>query len=326
MSLLVKGEMQSDWLASEQEDGEFIRMDSQFRNWLTMDGRPGPSGEGGFIAEAGRYHLYVSLACPWAHRTLIYRKLKKLENIISVSVVHPDMEEQGWKFDASFPAATEDSLYGQQFLHEIYTKADDAYTGIVSVPVLWDRKQQTIVNNESSEIIRMFNTAFNDFTDVKEDFYPDELRQEIDSINELVYENVNNGVYRCGFASTQSAYEAALDRLFTALDKLEVILGSQRYLVGNQVTEADWRLLPTLLRFDPVYVGHFKCNLKRIADYPNLSNYMRDLFQYPGIADTFDVDHIKHHYYRSHENLNPSRIVAKGPHIDYMQSHDRERF
>jgi putative glutathione S-transferase len=300
-------------------------MDSQFRNWVTEDGRAGPSGEGGFIAEAGRYHLYVSLACPWAHRTLIYRNLKKLENIISVSVVHPDMGEQGWKFDASYPAATEDSLYAQQFLHEIYSKADSAYSGIVSVPVLWDRERQTIVNNESSEIIRMFNTAFNAFTDVTEDFYPEDLRREIDEINQLVYENVNNGVYRCGFASTQSAYEAAFDRLFTALDELEIILASQRYLAGDRLTEADWRLLPTLLRFDPVYVGHFKCNQKRIADYPNLSNYMRDLFQYPGVAETFDIDHIKRHYYWSHESLNPSRIVPKGPYIDYMQAHDRDR-
>ena len=326
MSLVKQGKLKGDWLEEETKNGEFVRLDSVFRNWVTADGSPGPSGEGGFIAEPGRYHLYVSYACPWAHRTLMFRALKKLENIISVSVVHPDMGPESWKFDDSFPDATPDHINEFKFMHQVYTLADPQYSGIVTVPVLWDKKQQTIVNNESSEIIRMFNSEFNAFTDNKTDYYPDALHEEIDEINKFVYDNINNGVYRCGFARTQSAYNRAFDSLFSALDSLEKRLSQQRYLVGNTITEADWRLLPTLLRFDPVYVGHFKCNLRRIADYPNLSNYLRDLFQQPGIAETFNLEHVKRHYYWSHESINPTRIVPKGPEIDYLAPHDRQRF
>jgi putative glutathione S-transferase len=326
MSLVKDGVLQGDWLEEETKDGEFVRWDSVFRNWVTADGSPGPTGEGGFKAEPGRYHLYVSYACPWAHRTLMFRKLKKLEDIISVSVVHPGMGPESWKFDSSFPGATPDHINHCEYMHEVYTRATPHYSGIVTVPVLWDKQRQTIVNNESSEIIRMFNSAYNAFTDVTTDYYPEALRAEIDSINEFVYDNVNNGVYRCGFASTQTAYERAFDALFSALNTLEEHLSQQRYLVGNTITEADWRLLPTLLRFDPVYVGHFKCNLRRIADYPNLSHYLRDLYQQPGIAETFNLEHVKYHYYWSHESINPTRIVPKGPALDYMAPHDRERF
>jgi len=326
MSLVKDGVLQGDWLKEETKDGEFVRLDSVFRNWVTADGSPGPTGEGGFKAEPNRYHLYVSYACPWAHRTLMFRKLKKLEDIISVSVVHPGMGPESWKFDNSFPGATPDHINHCEYMHEVYTRAAPHYSGIVTVPVLWDKQGQTIVNNESSEIIRMLNSAFNAFTDVTTDYYPEALRAEIESINKFVYDNVNNGVYRCGFASTQAAYERAFDALFSALDTLEERLSQQRYLVGNTITEADWRLLPTLLRFDPVYVGHFKCNLRRIADYPNLSNYLRDLYQQPGIAETFNLEHVKYHYYWSHESINPTRIVPKGPALDYMAPHDRNRF
>ena len=326
MSLVKDGVLQGDWLEQETKDGEFVRWDSVFRNWVTADGSPGPTGVGGYKAEPDRYHLYVSYACPWAHRTLMFRKLKKLEDIISVSVVHPGMGPESWKFDNSFPGATPDHINHCEYMHEVYTRAAPHYSGIVTVPVLWDKQEQTIVNNESSEIIRMFNSAFNAFTDVTTDYYPEALRVEIDNINKFVYDNVNNGVYRCGFASTQAAYERAFDALFSALDTLEERLRQQRYLVGNTITEADWRLLPTLLRFDPVYVGHFKCNLRRIADYPNLSHYLRDLYQQPGIAETFNLEHVKYHYYWSHESINPTRIVPKGPALDYMAPHDRERF
>jgi len=326
MSLVKDGVLQGDWLESEQKDGEFVRLDSVFRHWVTTDGSPGPSGTGGFKAEPGRYHLYVSYACPWAHRTLIFRALKKLENIINVSVVHPDMGEESWKFDHSFPGATVDALNGFNYMHQVYALAQPNYSGIITVPVLWDKKQNTIVNNESSEIIRMFNSAFNAMTENKDDYYPEALHTEIDAINEVIYHNINNGVYRCGFANTQAAYEHAFDSLFTTLDNLEARLEQRRYLVGNTITEADWRLLPTLLRFDPVYVGHFKCNLKRIADYPNLSNYLRDLYQTPGVSDTFNVNHIKRHYYWSHTSINPTRIIPKGPQIDYQAPHNRNRF
>jgi putative glutathione S-transferase len=326
MSILKNGELQADWLAAEQEQGEFVRMESQFRHWVTSDGRAGPSGEGGFAAERGRYHLYVSYACPWAHRTLIYRKLKRLEDVISVSVVHPDMGPAGWKFDETFPGATRDHVNGVDYLHEQYTRARSDYTGIVTVPVLWDKQHQTIVSNESSEIIRMLNSAFNALTEVQTDYYPPALHKQIDAVNAFVYSNINNGVYRCGFASTQAAYDTSFDVLFASLDELEQRLDQKRYLVGNKITEADWRLLPTLLRFDPVYVGHFKCNRQRIADYPNLADYMRDLYQQPGIAETFNLEHIKRHYYWSHVDINPTRIVPKGPAIDYLAMHDRHRF
>ncbi|MDH5377450.1 MAG: glutathione S-transferase family protein [Gammaproteobacteria bacterium] len=325
MSLLVDGKLEGDWKKQSTKDGEYKRKDSVFRHWITADGSPGPSGDGGFKAEAGRYHLYVSLACPWAHRTLIFRKLKKLEDLISVSVVHPDMGEPGWKF-ADFPGATVEHNYGFEFMHQVYTKADSRYTGVVTVPVLWDKKNETMVSNESSEIIRMFNSAFNQLTGENTDYYPAELKNEIDEINELVYENVNNGVYRCGFATTQEAYDKAYDRLFTALDQVEERLSRQRYLAGNRITEADWRLLTTLLRFDPVYYSHFKANKKRIKDYENLSNYMRELYQWPGVKETFNLDHIKRHYYWSHEAINPTRIVPKGPELNYDAPHNRERF
>ena len=325
MSLLINGQLKDDWFEAEHQNGEFVRQDSQFRNWVTTDGRPGPSGEGGFVAAPDRYHLYVSYACPWAHRTLIFRKLKRLESVISVDVVHPHMGQSGWEF-GGFPGATNDSVNGANFLYENYLRARPDYTGIVTVPVLWDKQQQTIVNNESSEIVRMLNSAFDAWSDPTIDFYPRHLRAEIDAINADVYENMNNGVYRAGFATTQSAYESAFYRLFDTLDRLEQRLAAQRYLVGGQITEADWRLFPTLLRFDPVYVAHFKCNRNRIHDFANLSNYLRDLYQQPGIEDTVNLRHIKEHYYWSHTSLNPSRIVPLGPHIDLHAPHDRARF
>ncbi len=307
------------------EKGEFVRWDSQFRNWVTADGSAGPTGSSGFAAEKGRYHLYISHACPWAHRTMIFRKLKKLEEVISFSVVNPKMGDKSWDFD-NYKNSTGDDLYAAKYLYEIYHKVAPDYNGIVTVPVLWDKKQQLIVNNESSEIIRMLNSAFAQFSDTEVDYFPERMRQEIEKINAVVYDNINNGVYKTGFARTQQAYEKAFDQLFSALDQIEKILSQQCYLVGEEITEADWRLFPTLLRFDPVYVGHFKCNLRRIADYPNLSNYLRELYQMPGIADTVNMDHIKTHYYWSHESINPNRIVAKGPENDLMAVHDRSRF
>ncbi len=324
MSLMVKGKLQDDWYEAETETGEFIRQDSQFRNWITPNGQPGPTGEGGFIAEPGRYHLYVSYACPWAHRTLIFRKLKKLEDIISVNVVHPHMGVKGWDF-ADYPEATGDSLYQFRYLYEAYALAQPDYTGIVTVPVLWDKQRHIIVNNESSEIIRMFNQAFDNWGDSGVDLYPEALRADIDAINALIYDNINNGVYRVGFSREQQAYERAFDALFATLDELETRLATQRYLVGQQITEADWRLFVTLVRFDAVYVGHFKCNLRRIADYPNLSNYLRELYQLPGIAETVNFEHIKQHYYYSHADINPTRIVPKGPELDLGSGHDREK-
>jgi putative glutathione S-transferase len=324
MGLLVDGKWQDKWYSTAETGGKFVRKESQFRNWVTPDGTPGPSGSGGFRAEPGRYHLYVSYACPWAHRTLIVRALKKLEDVISVSVVHHFMGENGWTFRIE-DGATGDTLYGLDYLHEIYTRADPGYSGRVTVPVLWDKQQQTIVSNESSEIIRMLNSAFDAWGDASVDLYPERLRGEIDRVNALVYPSVNNGVYRAGFAGTQQAYEEAFKELFAALDALEKRLGRQRYLAGDVVTEADWRLFTTLARFDPVYVGHFKCNLRRIADYPNLSNYLRELYQVPGVAETVNMHHIKSHYYGSHETINPTRIVPVGPEIDYSAPHNRGR-
>ena len=322
MSLMVKGKLQNDWYEAETKSGEFIRQDSQFRNWITPNGQPGPTGEGGFAAEPGRYHLYVSYACPWAHRTLIFRKLKKLEDIITVNVVHPNMGPKGWSF-GDYPGATGDSLYRFNYLHEAYALAQPDYSGIVTVPVLWDKQRHTIVNNESSEIIRMFNQVFDNWGDATLDLYPEPIRADIDAINDLVYDNINNGVYRVGFARNQQAYEQAFDALFAALDEIDARLATQRYLVGQQITEADWRLFVTLLRFDAVYVGHFKCNLRRIADYPNLSNYLRELYQIPGIAETVNFSHIKQHYYYSHTDINPTRIVPKGPELDLDSAHNR---
>ena len=325
MGLLVDGKWQDRWYDTKESGGRFVRGQSQWRDWVTADGKPAEGRMRGFKAEPGRYHLYVSLACPWAHRTLILRKLKKLEDAISVSVVHHYMGENGWTF-LEEDGATGDTLYGCDFLHQIYTKADPAYSGRVTVPVLWDKRTQTIVNNESSEIIRMLNSAFDEWGDASVDFYPEPLRQEIDAINAMVYPAINNGVYRAGFATTQAAYEEAFGELFSALDRMEERLSGQRYLVGNQSTEADWRLFTTLVRFDPVYVGHFKCNLRRIADYPNLSNYLRDLYQTPGVAGTVNLHHIKAHYYGSHDTINPTLIVPVGPEVDFDAPHDRGRF
>ena len=323
MGLLVKGQWQDKWYDTDSTGGHFERSAAQFRNWVTRDGSAGPDGKAGFKAEAGRYHLYVSLACPWAHRTLILRELKGLQDAISVSVVNPLMLEHGWPLSTDFPGATGDDLYGLNFLYELYLKANPEYSGRVTVPVLWDKKQETIVSNESADIIRMLNSSFADIGAHGEDYYPAALREEIDEVNARVYDRVNNGVYKAGFATKQDAYEQALQELFGELDWLEARLGKQRWLVGEQITEADWRLFTTLVRFDPVYVGHFKCNLRRIADYPALSNYLRDLYQQPGIASTVDLMHIKHHYYRSHPTINPSRVVPVGPELNYSAPHNR---
>jgi putative glutathione S-transferase len=304
-------------------DGEFIRSESGFRNWVTADGNPGPSGTGGFKAEPGRYHLYISHACPWAHRTMIYRTLKGLEDVITVSVVHPVMPAESWVF-GEYLAATQDHLYGSEYMYQIYQKADPDFNGLVTVPVLWDKKLETIVNNESSEIIRMLNSAFNDFGRAELDFYPSELQEQIDEINPLIYDNINNGVYRAGFASSQRAYDAAYDRLFKIMDMLEERLSKQRYLVGEQITEADWRLFTTLVRFDAVYYNHFKTNKKRLIEYPNLWAYTRELYQVPGVADTVNMDHIKTHYFASHRSINPTGIIPRGPDIDFLIPHGRD--
>jgi putative glutathione S-transferase len=305
------------------EKGKFVRTESSFRNWVTNDGSAGPSGDEGFTAEPGRYHLYVSYACPWAHRALIFRALKGLEDVISVSVVHPLMPAESWVF-GEYPGATEDHINHAHYLYENYLKADPDFDGLVTVPLLWDKKHETIVNNESSEIIRMFNSAFDDYTESDLDFYPESLREEIDAINEIVYHNINNGVYRAGFATTQSAYDEAFDQLFNTMDELETLLSKQRYLVGKQITEADWRLFTTLVRFDAVYYNHFKTNKKRLIDYPGLWSYTRELYQVPGVAETVNMDHIKYHYFGSHKSINPTGIVPRGPDIDFMQPHDRE--
>ena len=323
MGLLVNGVWQED--ASRTKDGHFNRPSSIFRNYVTADGGAGPAGEGGFAAEAGRYHLYVSHACPWAHRTMIFRSLKKLENAISVSITEPLYGKTGWEFGTA-DGGTRDEVNGKATLAEIYLLADSHYTGRVSVPVLWDKKRRTIVNNESSEIIRMFNSAFDAFTNVRTDYYPAELRGDIDRINDLVYTTVNNGVYRVGFATSQQAYEEAARAIFVTLDQLEERLSRQRYLAGRQITEADLRLFTTLIRFDTVYYSHFKCNLRRIADYPNLWNYLRDIYAVPGVAETVHMDHIKRHYYGSQRQVNPTGIVPIGPLIDFTQPHDRGRF
>jgi len=307
------------------EKGEFVRSVSSFRHWVTLDGSAGPSGEGGFKAETGRYHLYVSYACPWAHRALIFRTLKGLEDVISISVVHPLMPQESWVF-GEYPGATEDHVNHAHYLYENYQKANSNFNGLVTVPVLWDKQRETIVSNESSEIIRMFNSVFDDFGNSEVDFYPKELRGEIDEINDMVYHAINNGVYQAGFATTQSAYEKAFNGLFEALDSLEIRLSKQRYLVGSQLTEADWRLFTTLVRFDAVYYNHFKTNKKRLMDYPNLWAYTRELYQIEGVADTVNMDHIKYHYFASHRSVNPTGIVPLGPDIDFMQPHCRDIF
>jgi putative glutathione S-transferase len=323
MGLLQDGIWRDKWYETEATQGRFVRSEASFRSWITADGAAGPTGESGFAAEAGRYHLYVSLACPWAHRTLITRARKGLQDMISLSVVHWTMAENGWTF-APGEGVVPDSLLGAEFLHQIYTSAVQDYSGRVTVPVLWDKQRATIVSNESSEIIRMFNSAFDGVGALAGDAYPEPLRAEIDAVNARIYTTLNNGVYRAGFATTQSAYEDALVPLFETLDWLEQRLSSSRYLVGDQPTEADWRLFPTLIRFDAVYVGHFKCNLRRIADYPNLIGYIRDLYQQPGIAQTTSMHHIKAHYYGSHPSINPTLIVPMGPELDFSAPHGRE--
>jgi glutathionyl-hydroquinone reductase len=323
MGLLVDGIWKDQDI--DAKDGRFERPQTVFRNWITADGSAGPTGDGGFAAAAGRYHLYVALACPWAHRTLIFRKLKKLEDAISVSIVEPINIEYGWAFGPA-GSFTADTANGRAKLSDIYLLATPGFTGRVTVPVLWDKERRTIVNNESAEIIRMLNSAFARFTDVATDYYPPPLREEIDAVNRDVYAQVNNGVYRAGFATTQAAYEEAFLALFGRLDALEARLSRQRWLVGDRQTEADWRLFTTLVRFDAVYFGHFKCNLRRIVDYPNLSNYLRDLYQTPGVAETVNFDHIKRHYYGSHRRINPTGIVPLGPALDLAAPHDRGRF
>ncbi len=317
MGLLVDGEWKDQWYDTKSSGGRFVRKSAQFRHRVTAD------GSSGFNAESGRYHLYVSYACPWAHRTLIYRKLKGLEDHISVSVVNPLMLENGWTFEPG-EGVIPDPIFGARYMHEIYTAAKPDYSGRVTVPVLWDKEKGTIVNNESSEIIRFFDSEFDDLGASGPHFCPRELESDIDAVNEFVYGSINNGVYKCGFATTQEAYEEALTALFAALDQIDLRLSGSRYLVGEAITEADWRLFTTLLRFDPVYVGHFKCNIRRLVDYPNLWAYTRDLYQVPGVAETVHMDHIKEHYYRSHGTLNPSGVVPVGPEIDFTEPHGRE--
>lgn len=325
MGLLIDGQWHDQWYDTKSTGGRFERSASQFRNWITADGAPGPTGTGGFKAERDRYHLYVSYACPWAHRTLVMRAWKGLEPHIGVSVVHPRMLEHGWELRTDFDGATGDPLYGFDKLYQIYLKADPHYTGRVTVPTLWDKERETIVNNESAEIIRMLSSAFDGAGAASGEYYPAELRQAIDAINEVVYHHVNNGVYKAGFATSQSAYDEAVTALFNTLEDLERQLGERRYLLGNVLTEADLRLWTTLVRFDAVYVTHFKCDHKRIADYPNLFGFLRDIYQMPGVAKTVRMDHIRHHYFRSHPTVNPYGIVSIGPDLDFTAPHGRER-
>ncbi|MBY6068574.1 glutathione S-transferase family protein [Leisingera aquaemixtae] len=323
MGLLIDGKWHDKWYDTKSTGGAFKRSESQFRNWITADGSAGPSGESGFKAESGRYHLYVSLACPWAHRTLIFRNLKGLEDHISVSAVHPDMLGEGWTFETDQHGATGDSLFGSSHLHQVYTRADAEYTGRVTVPVLWDKANSTIVSNESSEIIRMFNSAFDGITGNSDDYWPEELREPIEAVNARVYSTINNGVYKCGFATSQEAYDESVVPLFESLDWLEDLLSQHRYLLGERITEADWRLFTTLLRFDPVYHTHFKCNRKRLMDYPNLWAYTRELYQWPGVAGTVGMEHIVRHYHYSHDTINPHRIIPINPEINWQEPHGR---
>ncbi|SDF04466.1 glutathione S-transferase family protein [Sulfitobacter delicatus] len=323
MGLLVDGKWQDKWYDTKSSGGKFERADAKFRNWVTADGSAGPSGEGSFKAESGRYHLYVSLACPWAHRTLIFRQLKDLQDHIGVSVVHPDMLGEGWSFDQDFPAATGDTLFDLPYARDIYTRADPNFTGRVTVPILWDKERETIVSNESAEIIRMFNSAFDGITGNRDNYYPDDLLGRIEEVNARVYDTVNNGVYKAGFATTQDAYDAAVHPLFDTLDWIEDILSRNRYLAGDRMTEADWRLFTTLVRFDKVYHLHFKCNRNRIVDYPNLWAYTRELYQVPGVAETVNFDHIVRHYHYSHETINPHRIIPINPDLDFDAPHGR---
>ena len=324
MGLLVDGEWRDKWYDTESTGGKFERSTSKFRNWVTADGSAGPSGKSGFQAQSGRYHLYVSYACPWAHRALIFRALKDLTDHISVSVVHPDMMEDGWTFATDFEGATGDTLFGSDFLRDIYIKADPNFTGRVTVPVLWDKAQHTIVSNESAEIIRMFNNAFNEITGNTDDYWPTDLREQIADINERVYETVNNGVYKAGFATSQDAYDDAVHPLFDSLAWLESILENNRFLAGNKLTEADWRLFTTLARFDLVYHTHFKCNHKRLTDYPNLWAYTRQLYQHADIAETVHFDHIVRHYHFSQTTVNPHQIIPINPTVDFTAPHGRD--
>ncbi|MBF9061101.1 glutathione S-transferase family protein [Rhodobacterales bacterium HKCCSP123] len=324
MGLLIDGEWRDQWYDTKSTGGAFKRQESTFRNWVTADGSAGPTGAGGFKAESGRYHLYVSHACPWANRTLIFRNLKGLEDHIGVSVVHPDMLSDGWTFDTGFPGATGDALFGSAYLREIYQRADPRATTRVTVPVLWDTETGTIVSNESAEIIRMFNRAFDGITGNTDDYCPEALRPRIDEINARVYDTINNGVYKAGFATTQAAYDKAVQALFASLDQIEGVLSGNRYLAGDRVTEADWRLFTTLARFDAVYHLHFKCNRNRLIDFPNLWAYARELYQWPGVAETIHFDHIVRHYHYSHESINPHRIIPINPVIDWMEPHGRE--
>ena len=323
MGLLVEGVWRDQWYDTESSGGKFIRQDAGFRSWVTVDGAAGPSGEAGFQADSGRYHLYVSYACPWAHRTLIFRKLKGLEEHISVSVVHPDMLSDGWTFEADDKGATGDTLYGLPFARDIYTRTKPDYTGRVTVPILWDKNRDTIVSNESSEIIRMFNSAFDGITGNTLDFWPEDLRAEIELVNDRIYDTFNNGVYKCGFATSQQAYDDAIVPLFETLDWLDQRLSDNRYLMGDILTEADWRLFTTLVRFDPVYHLHFKCNRKRLIDYPNIWDYTRELYQVPGVAETVNFDHIVRHYHYSHDSINPHRIIPINPDLDFDAPHGR---
>lgn len=324
MGLLIDGVWSSQWYDTTKTGGRFERDTARHRNWITADGSAGPTGRDGFAAESGRYHLYVSHACPWAHRTIIFRELKGLAEHISVSVVHPVMLENGWTFETDFVGATGDMLFNKSFMHEIYTENDPTASGRVTVPVLWDKKLQTIVSNESSEIIRMFNSAFDALTGNDQNYWPEGMRAAIEDVNDDIYHNINNGVYKAGFATNFDVYREAVTNLFDALDRMEERLSHNRYLMGDVITEADWRFFTTLVRFDPVYVGHFKCNIRRIADYPSLSGYMRDLYQMPGIAHTVEMDHIKTHYYASHGTVNPTGIVPVGPVLNYDAPHGRD--
>ncbi len=323
MGQLVDGVWHDVWYDTKSTGGAFKRSTAKFRNWITADGSAGESGEGGFEAQSGRYHLYVSYACPWAHRTLIFRALKGLENHITVSAVHPYMLSGGWTFETDFDDATGDTLYGLPFARDIYTKSDPHISGRVTVPILWDKQRETIVSNESSEIIRMFNSAFDGITGNTDDYWPADLRDAMAPVNDRIYDTVNNGGYKAGFATSQAAYDAAVGPLFDTLDWLEDRLSQGRYLMGDRLTEADWRLWTTLIRFDPVYHLHFKCNRKRIVDYPNLWAFTRELYQMDGVAGTVKMDHIVHHYHYSHETINPHRIIPVNPDLDYFAPHDR---
>lgn len=325
MGLLIDGVWHDQWYDTKSSDGKFERAAAKFRNWITTDGSVGPSGTDGFKAESGRYHLYVSYACPWAHRALIFRNLKGLQDHITVSAVHPDMLSDGWTFETDDLGATGDTLYGLPFARDIYTKADPTFSGRVTVPILWDKKRETIVSNESSEIIRMFNSAFDQITGNSDDYWPTELHSAIEPINDRIYNTLNNGVYKSGFATSQQAYDDAVSALFDTMEWLEERLSTRRYLMGDTLTEADWRLFTTLVRFDPVYHLHFKCNRRRLVDYPHLWAYTRELYQKPGVAETVNLDHIIRHYHYSHESINPHRIIPINPVINFRAAHGRDQ-